>query len=125
MTLEEMALAAVEGAPGLVRDYAEASIASNAMHLAALAILLALAAALAASMSRRYAAEEKRLADNPMPFDTRENRWTWPFIISFGLAALVGLALAVYAVQAVPQIVCWAAWPDARMLNEVLAAVGR
>lgn len=125
MTLEEMALAAVEGAPGLVRDYAEASIASNAMHLAALAILLALAAALAASMSRRYAAEEKRLAYNPMPFDTRGNRWTWPFIISFGLAALLGIALAVYAVQAVPQIVCWAAWPDARMLNEVLAAVGR
>lgn len=123
MTLEEMALAAVEGAPGLVRDYAEASIASNAMHLAALAILFALAAALAAAMSRRYAAEEKRLADAP-PMG-RENRWTWPFVACFGVAVLAGVGLAVAAVQAVPQIVCWAAWPDARMLNEVLAAVGR
>lgn len=123
MTLEEMALEAVEGAPGLVRDYAEASIASNAMHLAAFAILFALAAALAASMSRRYAAEERRIAD--MPPIGWENRWTWPFIVCFGVAVLAGIGLAVAAVQAVPQIVCWAAWPDARMLNEILAAVGR
>lgn len=123
MTLEEMALTAVEGAPGLVRDYAEASIASNAMHLAALAILFALAAALAASMSRRYAAEEKRLAD--MPPIGWENRWTWPFIICFCATVLIGLALIAVAADAVPQIVCWAAWPDARMLNEILAAVGR
>lgn len=125
MTLEEMALAAAEGAPGLVRDYAEASIASNAMHLLAFAILFALAAALAASMSRRYAAEEKRLGDMPVPPMGRENRWTWPFVVCFGVAVLAGIGLAVAAVQAVPQIVCWAAWPDARMLNEILAAVGR
>lgn len=123
MTLEEMALAAVEGAPGIVQSYAEASIASNAMHLAAFAILFALAAALAASMSRRYAAEERRIAD--MPPIGWENRWTWPFIVCFGVAVLAGIGLAVAAVQAVPQIVCWAAWPDARMLNEILAAVGR
>lgn len=123
MTLEEMALAVVEGAPGLVRDYAEASIASNAMHLLAFAILFALAAALAASMSRRYAAEERRIAD--MPPIGWENRWTWPFIVCFGVAVLAGIGLAVAAVQAVPQIVCWSAWPDARMLNEILAAVGR
>ena len=123
MTLEEMALEAVEGAPGLVQSYAEASIASNVMDLATFAILFALAAALAASMSRRYVAEEKRIAGAPQM--DRENRWTWPFIICFGLAALAGIALAVCAANAVPQIVCWAAWPDARMLNEILAAVGR
>lgn len=123
MTLEEMGLAAVEGAPDLVRAYAEASIASKAMSLLGFAILFALAAALARAMSRRYAAEEKRLADTQPAI--RENRWAWPFIICFGLAALIGIALAVYAANAVPQIVCWAAWPDARMLNEILAAVGR
>lgn len=123
MNLEEMALAAIDGAPDLVRSYAEASIASNAMRLLAFAILFALAAALAEAMSRRYAAEEKRLAD--ATHADRENRWTWPFVVCFGVAVLAGIGLAVAAVQAVPQIVCWAAWPDARMLNEILAAVGR
>ena len=125
MTLEEMALEAVEGAPGLVQSYAEASIASNAMRLAALAILFAAAVALARAASRRYAAEEKRLDELLGKGIGGDNRWTWPFIICFGLAALVGIALAVYAANAVPQIVCWAAWPDARMLGEILAAVAR
>lgn len=125
MTLEETILAAAEGAPELVRGYAEASIATNAMGLAALAILFAAAVALARAASRRYAAEEKRLGELLGKGIGGDNRWTWPFIICFGLAALAGIALAVYAANAVPQIVCWAAWPDARMLNEILAAVGR
>ncbi|MEC4272941.1 hypothetical protein VJ923_07205 [Adlercreutzia sp. R25] len=104
-------------------QYAEACIATSAIRIAAIALALAAAAIAAAATARKY--EEWKGIDESIARLKHLNAWSRPLVACAVAAVALAVALTLALYVELPKIAAWAGWPEARMLNELIQAVGR